>query len=214
MTDADIFRAAVTRCAVYGVDPEYARVISDSGFATVALVEGLSDRLAVETLAVRQGRNLAVERVCVVEMGGAMSIRRFLGVFEETVPGMSLRGMCDVGEERVFAEGLGVDHHPTGSTRAALEKLGFHVCVSDLEDELIRCLGVASVERVLAAEGDLARFRTFQNQPAQRGRETEPQIRRFIGSIGGRKARYARQLVLSLDLDDLPLPLEGLVADL
>jgi hypothetical protein len=49
------------------------------------------------------------------------------------------------------------------------------VCVKDLEDELIRALGSAGVEEVLAAQGELETFRNFQNQPAWRGR---PVIRR------------------------------------
>jgi hypothetical protein len=82
----------------------------------------------------------------------------------------------------------------------------------DLEDELIRALGVAGVERVLAAENDLARFRAFQNQPAQRGRAVERQLRRFMGTISGRKARYARALVFALDSHRIPRPLDHLLA--
>jgi hypothetical protein len=69
------------------------------------------------------------------------------------------------------------------------------VCSADLEDELIRALGVVSVEQVVEAQGDLGSFRTLQKQPEWRGRTTEQQLRRFMGSGSGRKIRYARLLV-------------------
>ncbi|MDQ1458567.1 MAG: hypothetical protein QOI08_51, partial [Actinomycetota bacterium] len=45
---------------------------------TIVLVEGTSDQQALEALAVRRGRDLAVEGVSIVPMGGASNIRRFL----------------------------------------------------------------------------------------------------------------------------------------
>jgi hypothetical protein len=93
-----------------------------------------------------------------------------------------------------------------------MEQLGFYVCVADLEDELIRALGAAEVERVVDAQGDLGSFRTLQRQPAWRGRPKEDQLRRFMGSGGRRKIRYARLLVEALDLDHVPRPLDGVLA--
>ena len=77
-----------------------------------------------------------------------------------------------------------------------------------LADDPTRALGVAGVERVLDAEKDLARFRLFQNQPAQRGRTVQRQLRRFMGTTSGRKARYARALTRALDADRVPWPLD------
>ena len=48
---------------------------------TVVLVEGDSDRRALEALAARRGRNLAAEAVAIVPMGGAHAIGRFLDRF-------------------------------------------------------------------------------------------------------------------------------------
>jgi hypothetical protein len=93
-----------------------------------------------------------------------------------------------------------------------MERLGFYVCVADLEEELIRALGSAAVEDVLEAQGDLASFRTLQKQPAWRGRSTEEQLRRFMGSGGRRKIRYARFLVEALDLGRMPRPLVRVLA--
>lgn len=45
-------------------------------FRAVILVEGISDRVAVETLAERRGRELATQGVSVVPMGGAEAIGR------------------------------------------------------------------------------------------------------------------------------------------
>jgi uncharacterized protein (DUF2384 family) len=93
-----------------------------------------------------------------------------------------------------------------------MEALGFYVCEADLEDELIRSLGVASVERVVEAQGELRSFRTLQKQAAQQGRTHEEQLRRFLGTRGGRKIRYARLLVDALDLTRVPRPLERVLA--
>jgi hypothetical protein len=86
------------------------------------------------------------------------------------------------------------------------------VCEADLEDELIRALGAAAVEEVVEAQGDLRPFRTMQKQPEWRGRPREEQLRRFMGSGGRRKIRYARLLVDALDLTQVPQPLERVLA--
>jgi hypothetical protein len=68
------------------------------------------------------------------------------------------------------------------------------------------------VQRVVAAQGELGSFRTFQRQPAQRGRTPEQQLRRFMGTRSGRKIRYGRLLVEALDLAAVPRPLERVLA--
>jgi hypothetical protein len=68
------------------------------------------------------------------------------------------------------------------------------------------------VEQVVEAQGDLGSFRTLQKQPAWRGRTPEQQLRRFMGSGGGRKIRYARLLVDALDLTQVPRPLDRALA--
>jgi len=107
-----------------------------------------------------------------------------------------------------------VRRNVTAQTAAGGEshRLGFHVCVADLEDELIRALGAAAVEQVVDAQGDLGPFRTLQKQPAWRGRPIEAQLRRFMGSGGRRKIRYARLLVDALDLSQVPRPLDLVLA--
>jgi len=91
-------------------------------------------------------------------------------------------------------------------------KAGVFACDADLEDELIRALGTAAVEAVLEAEGELASFRRFQEQPAQRGRDLHAQLHRFLGTRAGRKIRYGALLVDALDLDRVPCALELVLA--
>ena len=93
-----------------------------------------------------------------------------------------------------------------------MERLGFYVCVDDLEDELIRAVGAEAAEMLFASQGDLASFRSLQSQPAWRGREPEAQIHRFLGSGSGRKLRYARLLVEeAVGRDTLPRPLDAML---
>lgn len=178
----------------------------------VVLVEGISDKCAVEALAERRGRDLDAEGVSVVAIGGAHAIGRFLRRFGPQGLDVNLAGLCDAGEEADFRRGLERAGLGSDLTRAAMERLGFYVCVVDLEDELIRALGAAAVERVAEAQGDLGSFRTLQKQPAWRAQPHEEQLRRFMGSGGRRKIRYARLLVEALDPSRMPRPLDRVLA--
>ena len=180
----------------------------------VVLVEGTSDRAALETLAERRGRDLAAEGVSIVPIGGAQAIGRFLDRFGPRGLDVRLAGLCDAPEEDSFRRGLERAGLGSDLTRADMERLGFFVCVADLEEELIRALGPASVVHVVAAQGDLGAFRTLQKQAAWRGRPPEEQLRRFMGSGGRRKIRYARLLVQALDLREIPRPLDLVLANL
>jgi hypothetical protein len=176
---------------------------------TVVLVEGISDELALEALAERRGRNLEAEGVSVLPIGGAQAVGRYV---EELGPrGLNVRlaGLCDAGEEADFRRGLERGGLGSNLTRADMEELGFYVCVVDLEDELVRAVGAARVEQVIAAEGELGAFRTFQKQPAKRELPYEEQLWRFMWN---RKARYATLLVNALDLARVPRPLVGVLS--
>jgi len=179
---------------------------------TVVLVEGISDRLALEALAERRARNLDAEGISVVPMGGAQAIGSFLDLFGPQGLNVRLAGLCDAAEEGDFQRGLERAGLGSNLTRVDMERLGFYVCVADLEDELIRALGAASVEQVVDAQGDLGSFRTLQKQPAWQGRKVEEQLRRFMGSGGSRKIHYARLLVDALDLTQVPRPLDRVLA--
>lgn len=184
------------------------------GLRTVVLVEGVSDRAAVEALAERQGRTLTAEGVVVVPLGGATSITRFLRLLGPDGLDVRPAGLCDAAEQRFFLQGLERTGFGTALAPEDLETLGFFTCHADLEDELIRALGADGVQQVIDDQADLRTFRIFQRQPAQRERAVEAQLRRFMGTIGGRKEHYARALAEALDLTRLPRPLHGLLAHL
>jgi hypothetical protein len=201
VNDAARLVAAAAHALTPSVDPQM-----------VVLVEGVSDQAALQALAARRGRDLAAEGIAVVPMGGATNIRRFLELFGPRGLNLGLAGLCDAGEEGDFRRGLEWAGLGSDLRRADMEALGFHVCVADLEDELIRCLGAAGVEQVVEAQGELGSFRTFQQQPAWRARRSQEQLRRFIGTHSGRKIRYARLLVDALDLGSVPRPLDRVLA--
>jgi hypothetical protein len=156
----------------------------------VVLVEGITDRIALEAVARRLG--LALGNVQIVPIGGAQAIRRAAAQYE----GERLVGLCDAGEERWFRRILG------DST---------HVCVKDLEDELIRALGPGRVQEVVAEHGELETFRNFQNQVFWRGRPVERQLRRWLQN-GGRQHRYPPLLVEAMEPEEIPRPLAGVLA--
>ena len=178
----------------------------------VVLVEGLSDKFALEALAARRGRDLDSERVAVVSMGGSKNIGGFLDRYGPHGLDVRLAGLCDVGEEGDFRRGLERTGFGSNLTRDEMERLGFFVCVADLEDELIRSLGGAAVERILDAQGDLESFRTFQRQPVWQGRAHEEQLRRFLGTTSGRKIRSGPLLVDALELTRVPRPLDQVLS--
>jgi hypothetical protein len=176
---------------------------------TVVLVEGASDKAALRALAQRHGRDLDADGVLVASIGGATNVGRVLASLAGT--GVGLAGLCDVGEEGNFARGLERAGLGTGLDRGGMERLGFFVCVEDLEDELIRSLGVELVEAVIESEGELGSLRTLQQMPHQRGKTGEAHLRRFLGTRSGRKIRYGRLLIEALDLSRVPRPLEGVL---
>jgi hypothetical protein len=157
----------------------------------VVLVEGITDRIALEAVAARLGRDLAGEGVEVVAIGGAQAVRRVFAEHE----GKRVVGLCDAPEERWFRRVLGD---------------ATYVCVENLEDELIRALGAPQVEDVVAAQGDLETFRSFQNQPAWRGRSTKCQLLRWMHN-GDRHQRYPPLLIAALEPDRIPRPLTAVL---
>jgi hypothetical protein len=165
----------------------------------VILVEGTSDRSAVETLALRRGRELDAEGVAVVPMGGFGNLLRFLDRHRD----VRLAGLYDSGEEQHFLRALG------HGDRAELEEAGFYACTRDLEDELTRAVGPHGVQLVLEEQGELHAFRTYQKQPAHRDRPLDEQL---YGFMWNRKQRYAVLLVEALDLERVPRPLDRVLA--
>ncbi|NWF30951.1 ATP-dependent endonuclease [Streptomyces sp. PKU-EA00015] len=214
MDELTRFRLALVAWAGGGAGADAAAAVARElagGVRTIVLVEGSSDQIALEALATRYGRDLGAEGVAAVPLGGATNIGRFLDVCGPAGLDLPLAGLCDIGEERHFRRHLERVGLGSGLTHAGLETLGFHVCVADLEDELIRALGAEAVQQVIEAQGEMRPFQTFQGQPAQRERPVEHQLRRFMGTHSGRKALYAQALITHLDLERVPRPLERLL---
>ncbi|WP_112491191.1 TOPRIM nucleotidyl transferase/hydrolase domain-containing protein [Streptomyces bacillaris] len=204
MADMEAFREAVTAWAAGGRSDPARELAERLPVRTVVLLEGPSDAAAVDALAGRRGRDLAGEGVCVLPMGGAMSVGRFAPLLGPTGLGLRLTGLCDE-QERGFYE--------RGWERAgAAARQEFFVCAADLEEELIRALGVSRVEELIEAEGDLRALQIFLRQPAQQGRPPRQQLRRFLGTKKGRKIHYGRVLVEALGPDNVPAPLDDLLS--
>jgi hypothetical protein len=177
----------------------------------VVLVEGTSDKAAIEALARRRGRDLDADGVSVIAIGGAQAIGRYLELYGPRGRNRRVAGLCDAGEVAEFQRGLERAGLGPSATRRDMERLGFFVCDPDLEAELIRAVGTNTVERIAEAEGDLQAFRTLQKQPAWAGRTTAEQLRRWMGSGGRRKTRYPPLIIEALDPADVPRPLRRLL---
>ena len=208
----DLRRARIGATPDGGPEATRRALARADGARAIVLVEGITDQVVLEAVAARRGRDLEAEGVLLVPIGGAQAIGRFLTQFGPQGSGMKLAGLCDVGEEDVFRRSLERAGFGSGLTRDDMERLGFHVCVVDLEDELIRALGSARIESILDSGGDLGSFRTFQKQPAWRGRPVESQLRRFMGSADRRRVRYGPRFVEGLELSEIPRPLDGVLA--
>lgn len=152
----------------------------------VILVEGASDKAALEVVAARRGD--PVGDLPIVAMGGATNVRRFAARY-----GPHVVGLCDDAERRDFI-------------RAGITPF---VCVADLEDEMIRALGIPAVEAVIDDLGESRRLATFRKQPARREQLTD--LRRFIATRSGGKLRYARAFAQAMDLARVPVPLTGVL---
>ncbi len=185
-------------------------VLSLEASVTVVLVEGESDRFAVEALAARRAVDLVAARAAVVSMGGVTNLHHHLAALARDPVPRRVVGLFDVGEI-AYVRGA-VEEAGLGVAGADLESVGFFACVPDLEGELIRALGSARVEELLAEHGELARFRGFQQQPAQRAKTIDAQLRRFMGTHAGRKARFAPIMVEALEEPRIPAALSSLLA--
>jgi hypothetical protein len=176
--------------------PEQQSSVVSARTEAIVVVEGASDRAALVRLAERRGRDLAAEGVEVIAIGGAHALRRFLATLRESAEPVRLAGLCDAGEAEDFRRALG-------------PATPCYVCDTDLEDELVRAVGVERVEQIIVAQGELRSFRTLQKQPAQRSRTIEQQLEVFLGN---RKIRYAPLLIDALELERAPAPLDDVLS--
>lgn len=159
---------------------------------TIVLVEGNSDRVALEEFA----RRLGIAPPTIMAIGGAHAAARVAANIRETTPHQRIIGMVDAGEQRSFAR--------------AIDEV--FICDRDLEDELIRGLGIEATLQVIEQQGELDSFRTLQKQPAYRDRPLVDQVRQFLHGRSGNKARYAALFAEAIDLNKIPIPLKDVLA--
>jgi hypothetical protein len=164
---------------------------------SLVLVEGESDRTALLTLAGRLGHDLT--GIDVVSMGGITNLRRHLA---ELTGAPTVAVLHDAGETRYVDRTL-------ARYDGAVARF---VCHADLEDELVRALGIPAVLDVVAAAGDLDAWHILLNQPFHRARPQAAVLRRFWGTTSGRKDKYAALLTAALEPDQVPAPLAGVLA--
>lgn len=176
---------------------------------TVVLVEGASDQIALRTLAAARGRDLEAEGVDVVAMHGITNIRRFVLEHVRAGSGARLAGLYDAPEDPFVRRALEVAGLAAESDDPAAS--AFFRCQVDLEDELIRALGLARALAVVAEADEMRSFQLLSQMPAQAGWSRRAVLRRFLGSQAGRKARYARLFVEALPPGAEPAPLRGLL---
>ena len=175
------------------------------------LVEGDSDRVALHTVARLRGRDLAAEGIDVVAMGGITNTRTFATRYGPQGLDVPLVGLYDAPEEAKVRNGLAAAGLGAAVEHGGLPGLGFYKCTQDLEDELIRALGIEGVEAVIDAAGETRSLQLLAGMPAQRPWTREAVLRRFIGVRAGRKARYAALLVEALEPGRVPEPLAAVL---
>lgn len=187
---------------------------------TWVLLEGTSDVAALRALRATRGIAPEDEPCLLVDMGGATNIRHHLDALASMSPRPHVVGLCDEQEAPFFVRALTayrkvVDTPPAAEpTESTLPQHGFHVCRRDLEDELMRSLGVAGTLAVLADLELDATFAAFTRQLAWQGRPIWDQLRRFGTTTSGRKELLAGALAGALDIDSTPAPLAALLASM
>ena len=155
------------------------------------LVEGASDRRALLVLAARLG----VPPPEVVVMNGITNLRAHLA---DHAAALLLHDLA----ERAYVDRV------LAASPADVRRF---VCDADLEDELIRAVGVAGVLAVVDARGERAAYGLMAQQPAQRDRPEDQRLRRWLGARSGHKLAYAGYLAEAVPLDVVPGPLRELL---
>lgn len=175
---------------------------------TVILVEGFSDLLAVRVLATKLGIDVDAAGVSVLSLEGGDLFVHYLQLLGPAGLQLDVRGLCDDDKaarwiDRLGREGFAVHD---GATMAAA---GFHICVPDLEGELMAPLSEADLNAVFVAEGAADEFQTFAAQPDQQAKTPDEQRLAFIKKD---KIRWAPLVADAVPDAGIPQPIRDLLA--
>ena len=107
---------------------------------TLVLVEGESDANAARALAARRS-DLGSCRIDILPAGGVTNFARVLLTYLRAHPSARVCGMYDTADEWHVRRAL-ASAEILIAGGGSIEVFGFFACVADLEDELIRALGV------------------------------------------------------------------------
>ena len=180
----------------------------------MVLLEGASDVAAVRAAARSSGVDLAGVRL--VDMGGITNVRAHLTALGAASGETSsdaaplVLGMCDVKEAHFVIAALAAGGRWLRDA-SDLPSVGFFVCHRDLEDELLRALGVARTLAVLERLGLRDKLEALRQQPAWRERPLPAQLHRFAGVASGRKELLGGSLTDALEPEEHPEPLRLLL---
>ncbi len=170
----------------------------------VILVEGESDQAAL--VAAAQVLGMEIDDGWVLVMDGVTNTRRILR--DQLDRNRRVAGLFDAPEHAHVARALAAVGLSNRGDAESLARSGFFACGPDLESELIAALGAERVLAVVERQGDDGRrLRSLQQMPEWRNQPVELQLRRWFGSGGSRKLRYASLLVAAMSPQQIPQPL-------
>jgi putative ATP-dependent endonuclease of OLD family len=173
----------------------------------VLIVEGLADRIIIESAAVAKGLSLDREGVTVFALDGADKFKHVIKILGKGGFDIDLCGLCDEDRENSWATIL-------QSKPKNLANIGFFIARKDLEHEYASAIGAAALSAVLIKEG-VAREKGLC-QAANVGSLDDlgdEQVANFITTGDSRKTSSARAVatILTADHVDASDSLSGLL---
>jgi putative ATP-dependent endonuclease of OLD family len=158
----------------------------------VVLVEGVSDRILIESVAELVGVNLDRSGAAIFELDGSGSFPSAYRIFGPPGFDLHLVGLLDEDARKLWAEAVGVG-------AAELEAQGYAVCDPDLEGMYIDCLGRDAVIAMLLASSTLTERSLLNNCGAADLSDITPDRLRGYCKAKRRKVQTALAVASGLD---------------
>jgi hypothetical protein len=183
-------------------------LVAEAYFAElVVFVEGFSDLLAVRACASTLDIDLDARGVSLISLEGADILQHYLSLLGPSGLNVRMRGLCDLDKEARWTALLTVAGISINS-RSDLNAAGFHVAEADLEEELVKALGITDTERVISEAGLTNRLEGFEKQPTNAGLSREDLLTAFAGTL---KIKLAPLLASEIPASDIPGPIKALL---